>query len=118
MDSGCSTTVSGKVWVQEFINKYGKDVVMKREQDEELFMFGSSKVYKSEEKISLKIKMSSLVCTIRASVIDANISLLIGNDVMVGLGISLINDVHKDESYIQICIINKNLRKKTPKSNH
>ena len=50
LDSGCSTTVSGKVWIQEFINKYGKDVVMKREQDDELFMFGSSKVYKSEEK--------------------------------------------------------------------
>merc|ERR1712074_367158 len=27
LDSGCSTTVSGKVWIQEFINKYGKDVV-------------------------------------------------------------------------------------------
>ena len=44
--------------------------------------------------------------------IDASIPLLIGNDVMVGLGISLINDVHKQESYIQIGIINKNLRKK------
>ena len=112
LDSGCSTTVSGKVWIQEFINKYGKDVVMKREQDDELFMFGSSKVYQSEEKIALKIKMSSLVCTIRVSVIDASIPLLIGNDVMVGLGISLINDIHKHESYIQIGIINKTLRKK------
>ena len=110
--SGCSTTVSGKVWIQEFINKYGKDVVKKREQDEELFMFGSSKVYKSEEKIALKIIISSLVCTIRVSVIDASIPLLIVNDVMVGLGISLINDVHKQESYIQIGIINKHLRKK------
>ena len=102
LDSGCPVSVSGKKWIEKFLNQFGHSIAINKEKENERFKFGSSKTYDSNEKITLNVKIGGQDWIAKVSVIEAEIPLLLGNDFMKKHGISLINDSNLNESYIQL----------------
>ena len=101
LDSGCPLSVCGRRWIEKFVQQYGKDSILRRVKEEERFKFGSSKIYDSTERVTLKVRMEDNTWVIKCSVIQLDIPLLLGNDFMKDNSISLINDSQK-KSYIQL----------------
>ena len=88
LDIGCPKSLMG-------VNEYRKLITShsKRERDSvvkffshEKFKFGPSKLYSSKFRVEIPIKLQSLRVIASFFVIDGNIPILIGNDILEALG--------------------------------
>ena len=110
VDSGCPKTVAGKPWMDAFIESKGISVARNRE--DEYFRFGPSKTYKSEENFEIEVEIGNFKDTMKVSVVDTNIPLLIGLDYQKRWGMVL--DVSENTIHMKI----SNQTFKIKKKNH
>ena len=79
VDSACPKTVTGKSWMDAFIESKD-DINIKRTKEKEFFKFSSSKVFLSKENYEIEVAIGKLKEKIKVSVVDADIPLLLGLD--------------------------------------
>ena len=99
IDSGCPKTVTGRPWLDAFIEGIKGDLKIKRTKENERFKFGPSQIFTSTENYELKVVIGNLNEVIRVSVVDADIPLLLGLDYQRKWGIIL--DIGKNELFIR-----------------
>ena len=85
VDSGCPKTVTGRPWIDAYIESKG-DIKINLEKEKEKFRFGPSQVYTSNENYEIEVKVGKLKEFIKVSVVDADIPLLLGLDYQVKWG--------------------------------
>ena len=100
IDSGCPKTVAGKPCLDAFIESKGDNIQVKRRKEREYFRFGPSKVFISSENYEIEVSIGTLKDTIKVSVVETNVPLLIGLDYQKKWG--MIIDVGKNEIHIRI----------------
>ena len=98
VDSACPKTVTGRSWMDSFIESK-HDVFIKRYKENESFKFGPSKVYKFSENYEIDVQIGNLIDKIRVSVVDADIPLLLGLDYQEKWG--MIIDIGRKEIKIR-----------------
>ena len=85
VDSGCPKTVTGRRWLDAFIESAGVEV--KRRREYERFRFCPSQVYTFKEYAEIEVRIGALKEVIKVSVVDADIPLLLGVDYQIKWGI-------------------------------
>ena len=80
VDTRCSKTVCGKSFMDAFTVVKGNDFKVGRKYEDENFKFEDGKVYNSSMSHSREVGIGELKTTLETSVVDANISLLLGMD--------------------------------------
>ena len=104
VDCGCPKTVTGKPWMDAFIESKG-DILVKREKEDELFRFGPSDIYRSDMNYEIEVCIGKLKEKIKVSVVDADIPLLLGIDyqekwgMMIDMGNKEINIRKSQEKF-------------------
>ena len=98
VDSACPKTVTGRPWLDAYIESKD-DILIKRKKENEYFKFGPSKVFKSCENFEIEVNIGKLKETIRVSVVDADIPLLLGLDYQEEWG--MIIDIGRKELTIR-----------------
>ena len=99
VDSGCPRTVSGKPWMDAFIESKGDDIKVTRRKENQYFKFGPSEVYKSSENFEIDVVIGDLKDKIRVSVVETNVPLLIGLDYQKKWG--MVIDLGENEIHIR-----------------
>ena len=93
LDCGCTKTVAGQTWVNEYLsllNKDQRDEVMKSERKSRtLYRFGDGKETKSLKKIKIPMFMCGNRVEVDVEVVDNNIPLLLGRPTMTLLGMNI-----------------------------
>ena len=79
VDCGCPKTVAGRRWMDAFIESKG-DVKIRLEKENERFRFGPSQVFTSKQNYEIEVHVGDLIDTIKVSVVDADVPLLLGLD--------------------------------------
>ena len=85
VDSGCPLTVTGSLWFSAFrdsLRSQGKSNEIEESPCNVNFRFGPSNVYNARKEVSIPIKLGQEITRIRVKVVNANIPLLIGKDVL------------------------------------
>ena len=98
VDSGCPKTVTGRPWIDAFIESKG-DISVKLEKEKEHFRFGPSQVYTSNENYKIEVHIGKLKEFIKVSVVDADIPLLLGLDYQVKWG--MVIDIGEGKIHIR-----------------
>ena len=98
VDTACPKTVTGRPWMDAFIASKG-DVKVSLEKEDEKFRFGPSQVYKSKENYTIEVNIGDLKESIKVSVVDADIPLLLGLDYQTKWGMMI--DIGKKEIFIR-----------------
>ena len=80
VDTGCPKTVTGKKWMDSYVASKGPNVFIKRKEENEQFKFGPSEVYTSKIEHEIEVEIGKLKTTLKVSVVDADIPLLLGTD--------------------------------------
>ena len=100
VDTGCPKTVAGQPWMDSYVESLGnKEYVIKRRREEDFFKFGPSDVYKSDMSHEISVEIGSMITTIKVSVVQADVPLLLGTDYQEKWGI--IMDIAKKELHIK-----------------
>ena len=85
MDSRCPLTVTGSLWYSAFrdsLRSQGKGKEIKEYPCDVNFWFGPSNIYTARREVSIPIKLGKEITRITAKIVNANIPLLIGKDVL------------------------------------
>ena len=114
IDPGCPKTVAGKKWMDSFSETQDKNVIIRRHKENENFKFGPSKVYNSKENYEINVNIGKMETTMRVSVVEADIPLLLGLDYQEKWGIVM--DIEKRELFIKKS--NEVFKIKSSKSTH
>ena len=91
LDCGTTKTVSGKQWMNTYLESLPKEDLehIIRSPEERYFRFGDSARYRSKEEIILPLKLGKLETFIYVSLVDAPIPLLLGRQDFKRLGFTL-----------------------------
>ena len=102
LDTGASTTVAGKTWINDFMETLTKEqkAAVVREKDNRIFRFGNGQRYPSHYRILIPIQLGSLSTNLKVSVVNANVPLLLGNPDMKKLGLKV--NFEKDKAHARI----------------
>ena len=98
VDSACPKTVTGRPWIDAFIESKG-DVSVRLEKEKENFRFCPSQIYTSKENYQIKVNVGNMKELIKVSVVDADIPLLLGLDYQIKWG--MVIDVGKGSIHIR-----------------
>ena len=79
VDCGFPKTVAGRRWKDAFIESKG-DVKIRLEKENEWFQFGPLQVFTSKQNYEIEVHVGDLNDTIKVSVVDADVQLLLGLD--------------------------------------
>ena len=85
--------MAGRPWIDAFIESKG--TLINRSRELEYFKFGPSEVFKSEENYEIEVTIGELKDTMKISVVDTDIPLLIGLDYQKKWG--MVIDVGKNQ---------------------
>lgn len=98
LDSGCPTTVTGKVWLSMFLETLGEDQKKSVQwtNSDRLFKFGPGTAYRSTGCVTFPCMMGMTKCRITADVVDCDIPMLFGRESMKKAGTVL----HLDEDRV------------------
>ena len=100
IDSGCPKSVTGRPWLDAFIESNDcSHLVIRRRRENEKFKFGPSCIYSSFENYEIPVSIGNLKETIVVSVVDADIPLLIGLDYQRKWGVVM--DIGRSNIYIR-----------------
>lgn len=80
VDCGAPKTVAGKRWMDSYIATKDDNFIVKLKKENERFKFGPSKIYTSENSHEIEVEIGKLKTTIKVSVVNADIPLLLGLD--------------------------------------
>ena len=114
VDTGCPKTVCGKPFMDAFIASKGKFETVKREYENQPFKFGDGKVFHSNMSHEIEVEIGDFKTTLKTSVVDVNIPLLLGMDYLKKWGIVI--DTGRQELYIRKS--HESFKIDTNKSNH
>ena len=99
LDSGCSSTVTGRIWLQSFIDSLPDSEQEKvcHVPSDAVFRFGGDRLHKSIEKVSLPCHIAGVECVVETDVIECDIPLLLSKAAMkqFGMVLDLVNDTAK-----------------------
>ena len=98
LDSACTSTVAGTVWVDCFIDSLSDEEKSKviRRPSSKRFKFGGGEKMRSKETIEFPSILAGKSIMIRPDVVDSDISLLLSKDSMKKAKIKL--DLENDQS--------------------
>ena len=89
IDSGCTKTVAGMVWVREYINtltgEQRKSVISYRNTDV-TFKFGDGRQVKSIKRMEFPVKMGCQCFILRCEIVENDIPLLLSREAMANGG--------------------------------
>ena len=93
LDSACTKTVSGEVWMKEFINnlneKEKQDVIKSERPGNSLFRFGDGVESKSTKCVKIPVRIGSKFKDLSVEVVKNDIPLLIGKPTMSDMGMKI-----------------------------
>ena len=91
LDSGCTNTVCGPVWLANFIDNLSKQEreMIKYEPSNQTFTFGDGDSVTSMRKVTIPCWMGGEPGEVTTDVVDCNIPLLLSNKSMEAVGIIL-----------------------------
>ena len=99
LDSACTKSVAGELWVKEFMDSLDKterrNVEESERQGMSLFRFGDGKESKSKRELTVPLYVGGKVARIEIDVVENDIPLLIGLPTMTDLGMVLDTVKHK-----------------------
>ena len=114
LDSGCTKTVCGKRWLQDYMNNlsdYERSMV-KEESSPATFTFGDGVAVKSTKKLTLPCMIGGLRGKVVTDVVDCDIPLLLSKKSMKSVGMIL---NFKDDS---VKVKNKYIKLRSTTSGH
>ena len=84
LDTGCSTTVCGEIWLKNFIDNLSATDKLKifEEPGSTSFTFGDGRSVKSDRRIVLPCRVGNTVGSIQTDVVPCNIPLLLSRAAM------------------------------------
>ena len=84
LDTGCSTTVCGEIWLKNFIDNLSATdkLTIFEELGSTSFTFGDGRSVKSDQRIVLPCRVGNTVGSIRTDVVSCNIPLLLSRGAM------------------------------------
>ena len=84
LDSGCSSTVAGKLWMDCYLESLPKDDISKviKEKSSKTFKFGGGEVKTSTETITFPCTLAGTRCQIKSDIVDSDIPLLLSKTAM------------------------------------
>ena len=96
LDSGCSSTVAGKDWIDCFVgslNEVEKAEVIYKDSDT-VYKFGGGERLQSTGKVILPCYLAGQKCTIETDIIESDIPMLLSKSAMkkAGMKLDLVND--------------------------
>ena len=77
IDRRCNKTVTGRKWMDAYMESKGKKITVQTGKEREKFRIGTSDTYISEAYYEIEIETNNLKEMVEVSVIDANILLLL-----------------------------------------
>ena len=93
IDCGCTKTVAGETWVQEYLSLLSeeerKKVEMTAKQSSTLYRFGDGRETKSMKELVIPMFICGKKTNLNVEVVDNNIPLLLGRPSMTQLGMIL-----------------------------
>ena len=114
LDSGCTKTVCGNVWLQYYLDTLSEDdlshVVTKPSKN--MFKFGDSKMIKSTKMMHILVRLAGVPIMSTTDVIDYDIPLLLSKETMKKANTQI--DFKEDK----LCIFGKKLDIKFSSSGH
>ena len=116
LDSGCSTTVCGQVWLDSFIESLSDEdrFKIKIEPSAQTFTFGDGNTVKSKQKMTIPCWMGGVQGELSTDVVDCNIPLLLSRKSMKLVGMIL--DFKHDK--VTVGEGGRDIRLKITKSGH
>ena len=81
LDSGCSTTVCGKVWLDNYMSNL-TSYELNETKSQTKFKFGDGRVVQSMKKVIIPIVLGNINTKIMTDVVDVNIPLLLSKESM------------------------------------
>ena len=96
LDSGCTSTVCGEIWLQNMIDSLpdcDKKKVIENKSNK-IFRFGDSKIINSTKKVKIPIWIANEKVTLNTEVINYNIPLLLSKESMKKAKVTI--DFHND----------------------
>lgn len=99
LDSACTKTVAGKVWMDEYLSTLNQEEFEKVKRSERktnsVYRFGDGVESKSDKTLDLPALIGNKMMTIEVDVVDNKIPLLISKPTMrkLGMKIDFVNDV-------------------------
>ena len=85
LDCGCPRSLMGRTEFERLKKTYRYCTLVKTHSNEH-FRFGPSKIYQANVKIRLKIKIDDVDVDAWFFVVDGEVPILLGNDVLENLG--------------------------------
>ena len=96
LDSACSTTVFGKIWLEIYLESLTLTQCsqVKESSSDKIFKFGAGSKLNSLKRVITPCQISTESCRIATEVVDSDISLLLGKPSLkkAGVVLDLIND--------------------------
>ena len=93
IDCGCTKTVAGKAWVDEFLTMLNKEdrerVEKSAKKSNTMYRFGDGKETKSIKELAIPMFICGKKIVLAVEVVDSNIPLLLGRPSMTKLGMIL-----------------------------
>ena len=89
LDSGCSKTVAGEVWLQEYLYTLPKGTNVIEEKSNALFRFGDGSECRGLKCVTLPVTIGDYKCSLRVDIVPNDIPLLISKDTMKRLGMKI-----------------------------
>jgi len=85
LDSGCSTSVCGQQWFEEYegsLTTYDQSLIEEKEASNTSFTFGDGNTYKSLKRVILPCWIAGMKANIEVDVVECNIPLLLSKKAM------------------------------------
>ena len=114
LDSGCSTTVCGEKWLENFVESLSDEerFKIKIEPSAQNFTFGDGKTVVSKRKVTVPCWMGGKQGEVSTDVVHCNIPLLLSRKSMKSQGMVL--DFKND----QVSVMGRDIKLKVTKSGH
>ena len=85
LDSGCSKTVCGKEWYNNFVQTHpfmNHNEIQENKESSSVFRFGDGKAVKSNMSVTLPVRIGQKKVKLETEVVDADIPLLLSKEAM------------------------------------
>ena len=89
LDSGCSKTVAGEVWLREYLFTLPKGANVTEEESKALFRFGDGIECKGLKCVTIPVIIGDYHCRLKVDIVPNDIPLLISKSTMKSLGMKI-----------------------------
>ena len=96
VDTGCTGTVCGYKWLDDYLQK-GGEILKELEPNDIKYRFGDGRLIKTQRRVALRVKIGKEPCALRVNVLQNDLPMLMSIDALTRLK-AIINC---EEQYIQ-----------------